>query len=72
MSAVPEFVVQGRFVVSGLSNTLSIISLAMSMTVNACSRDVVNRIQDLQGVVFRGSKTLPPLRTWTRTLCAPS
>ena len=35
MSVVPEFNVEGRFVVSGLKNTLAISSLAMSMTVNA-------------------------------------
>jgi hypothetical protein len=35
MSVVPEFNVEGRFVVSGESNTLAITSLAMSMTVNA-------------------------------------
>ena len=35
MSVVPEFNVEGRFVVSGLSNTLTITSLVMSMTVNA-------------------------------------
>ena len=35
MSVVPEFNVEGRFVVSGLNNRLAIASLAMSMTVNA-------------------------------------
>lgn len=35
MSTVPEFIVEGRFVVSGLSNTLVITSLAISMIVNA-------------------------------------
>lgn len=35
MSVVPEFNVEGRFVVSGLNNDLAISSLAMSMTVNA-------------------------------------
>jgi hypothetical protein len=34
-SAVPEFIVQGRFVVSGPRNILVISSLAMSMIVNA-------------------------------------
>ena len=35
MSVVPGFNVEGRFVVSGLRNTLTITSLAMSMIVNA-------------------------------------
>jgi hypothetical protein len=37
LSVTPDFNVQGRFVVSGLSNidTLSLASLAMTMTVNA-------------------------------------
>jgi hypothetical protein len=35
MSVLPEFNVEGRFVVSGVSNTVTITSLAMSMTVNA-------------------------------------
>ena len=35
MSVIPEFNVDGRFVVSGLRNTLTITSLAMSMTINA-------------------------------------
>ena len=35
LSVVPDFNVEGRFVVSGLRNTLAITSLAMSMSVNA-------------------------------------
>jgi len=35
VSVVPEFNVDGRFIVSGLSNTLLIASLALSMIVNA-------------------------------------
>ena len=58
MSAIPEFVVQGRFVVSGLSNTLTIASLVMSMIVNAL---VVCLI------VFRIFKVFREVRTTTTT-----
>ena len=58
MSAVPEFVVQGRFVVSGLSNTLTIASLAMSMVVNALVMFLI---------VFRIFKVFREVKTTTTT-----